>query len=113
MHAGVNAVANGCFRRALTYTTPGTRRLDLSKSEAGDRLFIFRATIRFRCKHAAKSVNHISLIAIDYVSVRGLHFETITGGPGTAAQYSPIATTCIVALVSVEAPLPNVAAEIE
>src|SRR5947207_8120932 len=52
-----------------------------SKFEIGDRLAIFHVTARFRCKHAAKSVNHISLIAINYIPIRGLHFETITCGP--------------------------------
>jgi hypothetical protein len=84
-----------------------------SKYDIGDRLVIFHVTAMFGCKHAAKSVNHISLIAINYISVRGLHFETITCGPGAAAQHSPIATSCtVVAFISVETPFPNVPADI-
>src|SRR4026209_509402 len=55
-----------------------------SKFEIGDRLAILRVTTRCRRKHAAKSVNHVSLIAINYISVRGLHFQTVTRGPGAA-----------------------------
>src|SRR5262249_4042009 len=34
LRAGANAVANACFQRALTGTTPGTRRLDLRSSKS-------------------------------------------------------------------------------
>src|SRR4029077_12907152 len=81
--------------------------------DVGDRLVILRVTTRCRCKHAAKSVNHVSFIAINYISVRGLHFETTLCGPGAAAQHSPVATSCtVIAFVSVETPFPNVPAEI-
>jgi hypothetical protein len=107
-----NAVANACFQRALTGTTPGTRRLN-RESEIGDQSVFFRLTTSFRRKHAAKSVNHVSIIAINYISVRGLHFETIIGGPGAAAQYAPIAAACtVVAFISIKTPFPNVPAEI-
>jgi len=38
-----------------------------------------------RCEDAAKSVNHIALIAINYISVRGLHFKTIPRRPRSTA----------------------------
>ena len=68
---------------------------------------------RLRCEHAAESVNDVAVIAIDYVSIGGLHFQTIARRPGAAAQHSPITIGCAVAsFVSVKAPFPNVSAQI-
>src|SRR6266478_4197507 len=69
---------------------------------------------KLHCKHTTKSVNHVAIVAVDYVAIRGLHFQTIARGPGAAAQHAPITTGCAAAtFVRVEAPFPNVSAEIE
>jgi hypothetical protein len=110
LRAGANAVANVCFQKALTYITPATPRHNF---EIGDRLIISNVTVSFRCKHASESVNHVPLVSINDISVRGLHFEPIACGPGAAAQYSPIATSAaVIPLIRIEAPFPNVAAEV-
>src|SRR5438034_11297575 len=76
-------------------------------------LFILDLAARLRCQHAAKSVNHIAIVAVDYVAIGGLHFQTIARRPGAAAQYTPIPAGCIVAsLLGVKAPFPDVSAEI-
>jgi hypothetical protein len=68
---------------------------------------------RLRCQHTAKSVNHVAIVAVDYVAIGGLHFQTIARRPGAAAQHTPVATGCArAAFVSVEAPFPHVSAEI-
>ena len=74
---------------------------------------ILGLTAGLRCRDATKSVNDVSIVAIDYVPIRGLHFQTIARRPGAAAQHAPIATGCAVAtFVNIEAPFPNVSAEI-
>src|SRR6266446_10112684 len=65
------------------------------------------------CEHAAKSVNHIAIVAVDYVAIGGLHFQTIARRPGAAAQHTPVTTGWAASsFIGVEAPLPNVSAEI-
>ena len=114
MRAGANAVANVCFQRVLTGTTPATRRLDLRRSKSVTDYSFFRVTIRFRREYAANSVDHVSLVAINNVSIRGLHFEAITCGPRAAAQHPQIATSWpVVAFIIVETLFPNVPAQIE
>src|SRR4029077_20584702 len=66
-----------------------------------------------RRQGAAKAVNDVPIIAIDYVSIRGLHFQAIACRPGAAAQHTPITTASArAAFVSIKAPFPNVSAEI-
>src|SRR4029077_7919355 len=52
---------------------------------------------RLRCQHAAKSVNHVAIVAVDYVAIGGLHFQTVARCPGAAAQHTPVTTGCAVA----------------
>src|SRR6266478_4242831 len=76
-------------------------------------LFILNLAAGLRCQHTAKSVNHVAIVTVDDVPIRGLHFETIARRPGAAAQHTPVTTGCTAAsFVSVEAPFPNVSAEI-
>src|SRR6476660_10473206 len=81
--------------------------------KANGNSFIFDVTSRLRCQHATKSVNDVAIVAVDYVPIGGLHLQTIARRPGAAAQHTPITDGCAVApLVSVDAPFPNVSAEI-
>ena len=84
-----------------------------SANEKRGNLFILNVAAGLRCQNATKSVNHVTIVAVDYVAVGGLHFQAIARRPGTAAQHAPITTGCAGAsFVSVEAPFPNVSAEI-
>ena len=75
--------------------------------------FVLNLATRLGCQHAPKSVNHVAIIAVDYVAIGGLHFQTIARGPGAAAQHTPIATGCAApSFVSIETPFPNVSADI-
>ncbi len=75
--------------------------------------FVLSLTRRLDCQHTTKSVNHVAIIAVDYVAIGGLHFQTIARGPGAAAQHTPITTDCAgSSFVSIKAPFPNVSAEI-
>ena len=84
LRAGANVGANAFFQKVLIGSTPVTRKLEFRSLESGHRLVTFDVTVRSRREHTAKSVNDISLVTIDYISVRGLHLKTITGGPRTA-----------------------------
>ena len=74
---------------------------------------ILSRTARLRCQDTAKSVNHVAIVAVDYVPIGGLHFQTIARRPRATAQHAPITIGCAAAaFVSIEAPFPNVSAEI-
>src|SRR5207247_11453679 len=55
-------------------------------------LLILNVATSLRCEHTTKSVNHVAIVAVDYVAIRGLHFQTIARRPGAAAQHAPITT---------------------
>ena len=66
-----------------------------------------------RRQDAAKTVNDVAIIAIDDIPVGRLHLEPIARRPGTATQHTPITTASVrAAFVRIEAPFPNVSAEI-
>ncbi len=70
--------------RRAWFASLGQRKVRLSRS-------LFLAAVRLRREHATKTVNHISLVAVDHVAIGGLHFRPLAGGPGAASQDSPIA----------------------
>src|SRR2546430_1251535 len=75
--------------------------------------FILNLAGSLRCQDATKSVNDVAIVAIDYVAIGRLHFQTIARCPGAAAQHSPITIGCAAAaFIGVDAPFPNVSAEI-
>ena len=75
--------------------------------------FILDLAAGLPCQYTAKSVNHVAIVAIDYVAIRGLHFQTIARRPRATAQHAPITIGCAAAaFIGVDAPFPNVSAEV-
>src|SRR5437899_2548820 len=105
-----------CRRNRAPQNQSGPSSLPRSRPPGADgpiTLTIFDRVAHVMCQHAAKSVNHVAIVAVDHVAVGRLHFEAFGSGPGAAAQNSPVPSgPTASAFVSVGAPFPNVSAEI-
>ena len=61
------------------------RKIGFWNHDNKEKLSILNLAAGLRCQYATKSVNDVAIVAVDYVAIGGLHFQTIARCPGAAA----------------------------